>query len=335
MSRRATVAVGVVVCAAAGWTGPGCGPTSFLITPVPASRALSEHVVLRESAWPTAKVALIDVDGVITNARSKALLGTGGDNPVSVLTEKLDKAADDGAVKAVVLRVNSPGGSVTASDLMYTELRRFRERSGKPVIASLMDVAASGGYYIACAADAILAHPTTVTGSIGVIMMTPDVTGLLGKIGVQANVIKSGEMKDAGSPLRTMSPRERAHFQGMIDAMYGRFVDVVAGSRKSLGRERVRELADGRVYLGEEARAQGLVDGIGTLHDAVAAAKSAAGIASKSVVVVEYAVATAHRPNVYAGAPDSPAQVNILHVELPEWLKSPSPQFLYLWAPEW
>ena len=134
----------------------------------------------------------------------------------------------DKDVRAVVLRINSPGGGVTATDLMYGEVLRFRAQTGKPVIAAMLDVAASGGYYLACAADTIYAQPTTVTGSIGVIMMAPEFAGTMQKIGVRVNVIKSGEMKDMGSPFREMNEQDRAVLQGLIDGMYARFLDVVA-----------------------------------------------------------------------------------------------------------
>jgi len=313
----------------------GCAPVSFLITPVPHAKDLVESEVIRESIWANQKVALLDVDGLLRNERDRSLLGSPGENPVSLFKEKLDKAAADDRVKAVIVRINSPGGSVTATDLMFTELRRFKQKTGKPVIASMLDVAASGGYYIACAADRIYAHPTTVTGSIGVVMVAPEFSGTMGKLGIRANIIKSSELKDAGSPFREMTENDRALFQRLIDKMYERFLSVVAAARSGISEQRLNEIADGRVYLAAEAKAQGLVDEIGTLHDALAAAKTAAGLGEKPVIVVEYARPLLHRPNIYARGPDVPTQVNLINVELPAWLKSPAPQFMYLWAPGW
>ncbi len=313
----------------------GCGPTSFLITPVSADRSLIEHVLLRESPFAGDKILLLDLNGVISNAVGGTLLGMPAANPVVSFKEKLDKAGRDSRVKAVVLRVNSPGGGVTASDLMYTELRRFREKHGKPVIASFLDTAASGGYYVACAADRIFAHPTTVTGSIGVLMVAPDVSGTMARIGLRTNVIKSGPMKDAGSPLREMSETDRAVFQGMIDAMHERFLSVVQAGRPGIDPGKLRELADGRVYLGPQAKELGLVDEIGTLDDAVAAAKSAGDIAGKPIVLVSYAPAAAYRPNAYAQPPVDGPSVSVIQLELPEWLRGGGPQFMYLWAPQW
>jgi len=313
----------------------GCGPTSFLITPVPARQELTEEVVLRESPWAVQKIALIEVEGVLQNIRSSSLLGTPGENPVSLFAEKLEKAAKDPHVRAVVLRINSPGGGVTATDLMYSELQHFRQRTRKPVIAVMLDLAASGGYYLACGADKIYALPTSVTGSIGVIMIAPEFAGTLDKIGAHVNVIKSGELKDMGSLFREMNEKDRAVLQGLIDGMYARFLDVVARSRTTLDRERVCELADGRVYLGSEAKELGLVDEVGTLRSALSAAKQAGGLAGVKIKVVQYARPLAYRPNVYAHSDAPPGQVNLVNVQLPDWLSNPAAQLMYIWAPGW
>ncbi len=312
-----------------------CGPTSFLVTPVPTEQELREQVVLRESPWATRKIALVDVDGLLRNARERSLLTATGENPVSLLAEKLQRAAKDEQVGAVVLRINSPGGTVTATDLMYAEVRQFRERTGKPVVAAILDVGASGGYYLACAADCIHAQPTSVIGSIGVIMITPEFTGTMQKLGVRANVFKSGPLKDAGSMFREMNDQDRGMFQGLIDGMYGRFFEIVATARPGIEREQLKPLADGRVYLGTEAQKLGLVDQVGTIYDAIGAAKDRAGLGEKAVKVVEYARPLLYRPNVYAYGEPPPAQVNLINVGLPEWLNSPAPQLLYLWAPGW
>jgi protease IV len=325
----------VMLLAALALSAAGCAPMSFLITPVPVSRDLVESEVLRESLWASQKIALVDIDGVLQNDRPSSLLTSPGENPVSFFQEKIDKAAHDKNVRAVVLRINSPGGGVTASDIMYTEVLRLKQRTGKPVIACMLDVAASGGYYIACAADKIYAQPTTVTGSIGVIMIAPDFTGTMQKLGIRANVIKSAEMKDAGSPFREMNEKDRAVFQGMIDAMYARFLKVVERGRPGLDAAEIKRLADGRVYLAPDAREAGLIDEIGTLTDALAAAKAAAGLEREKVVVVEYARPLAHRPNIYARTADAPAEVNLINVDLPGWLNNAAPRFMYLWAPGW
>src|SRR5262249_45844199 len=151
------------------------------------------------------------------------------------------------------LRINSPGGGVTASDIMYHDLMRFRHTTGKPVVACMMDVAASGGYYLAMACDLVYAHPTTVTGSIGVIMSLYNASGLCEKLGVSSNPIKSGPNKDIGNPGRPMTEQERAILQGVVNGFYVQFVHVVVEGRH-MPEERVRELADGRVYTGIEAK---------------------------------------------------------------------------------
>lgn len=312
----------------------GCAPTSFLITPVAAKPGLEEQVIQRDSIWATRKIAVIDVDGLLVNARSRSLLGAPGENPVATFNEKLDQARRDDAVAAIVLRINSPGGTVTATDLMYKELRRFREETGKPVVASLLDIAASGGYYLACGADAMYAHPTSLVGSIGVVMYLPEFAGTMAKLGIGMNTIKSGGMKDAGSPFRTMRPAEREYFEHLVDQMYARFVDVVAARRSALNRAELDPLADGRVYMGTAAAELGLVDGVGTIHAAIEAARERADLGATPIKVVLYKRALAYRPNIYAGSDPAPAQVNLINVTLPDWLAA-SPQFLYLWAPGW
>jgi len=314
----------------------GCGPTSFLITPVQNARDLHEFEVARDSVWASKRIAMIEVEGVITEAAESSLLGGTRDNPLAVFKNKLDLAEHDDTVKAVVLRINSPGGGVTASDIMYRELKGFRERSGKPIIACMMDVAASGGYYIACAADRIYAHTSTVTGSIGVIMMTPDLSGTMVKIGARMNVIKSGDLKDAGSPFREMNERDRAVFEGLINSMYENFLSVVHAGRPAIAADKLRTLADGRVYTAAQAKDAGLIDEIGTVYDAIDAAKRASGLTGKDVVVVQYGYAYAYKPNVYATStmpePTMQSNASIVNVELPSWLHG-GPRFMYLWAP--
>src|SRR6516165_3445208 len=177
----------------------------LLLTPTHVGGPLSETVMAdSDSCLCRNKIAVIDVEGVIMNARTSGLWG-GGENPVSEFREKLDAAAEDPHVKAVVLRINSPGGAVTASDIMYQDLVNFRHDTHKPVVACMMDVAASGGYYVAMGADKIYAHPTTVTGSIGVIMRLYNAAGLFQLLGVKSDPIKSGPNKDIGNPGRPMT----------------------------------------------------------------------------------------------------------------------------------
>lgn len=313
----------------------GCAPTSFLITPVSGERRLDEHVVLREAPLATKKIALVDVEGLLKDSREGSLLGMPAESPVALFKEKLDRAARDSRVKAVVLRINSPGGTVTASDLMYEELCRFKKCTGKPVITSMLDLTASGGYYLACASDKIYALPTTVTGSIGVIMLLPEVAGTMQKLGMSMRVFKSGEMKDAGSIFRDMTPRDREMFNDLIARMYARFFAVVHEGRPQIAEDHLREIADGRVFLGPEAQKEGLVDEVGGVYEALGAAKAAAGLCDQNIIVVEYARPPGYRSNVYARTDQPAPQVNMINIQLPDWLNGQSPQMMYLWAPAW
>jgi len=323
----------VLLCGAVMLTaGTACGPTAYKITPVPADQELREKVLVDEGGLMPTKIVLIDVDGILINRDKPTLFGQ-GEHPVSMFVEKLDKAAADPSVKAVILRINSPGGSVTASDLMYTEILRFKTltKNQRPVMALLMDVAASGGYYVACACDEIIAQPTTVTGSIGVIMQMVNFSGTMARIGITADAVTSGPMKDAGSPFRPMKPEEREVFQKLVDQFYERFVVAVATGRKNLTVEQVREVADGRVYSASEAMDLGFVDGIGTLRDGLALLKKQLG--ARRVRVVTYHRPLDWKPNIYAEAPGGAPQVNLVNITLPEHWPHPTPQFMYLWAP--
>ncbi len=309
----------------------GCTPPSLLITPVSGRRGLVETVLSRDSLLAFDKIALIEVSGTIRNSGGMQLFGE-GDNPVSLLLEQLDKAGRDPLVKAVILRINSPGGTVVASELMHDEITHFK-KNGKPVIAVLMDVAASGGYYIACACDEIVAQPSTVTGSIGVIMLMVDLSGTMSLIGVKTDAVVSGVHKDSGSPLRAMRPEERELFQTIVEEMHGRFVKVVADGRPKLDEQAVRTIADGRVYTASQALELGLIDRIATMRDAVESTKHRVGV--KNVRLVAYHRPHDYRANYYAQAPPAGGDLNPLKLDLPPTLLPATPQFLYLWAPGW
>jgi protease-4 len=192
----------------------------------------------------------------------------------------LDQAAANTSVKAVVVRVNSPGGSVVASDEIYRALLSF----DKPVVISMGDTAASGGYYIACGGDHVIAHPDTLTGSIGVISQFLTIEELLEKVGVEAVVITTGPRKDVGSPYRDMTQEEQALWKEILDQVYEDFVDVVVQARE-LPREAVRELADGSVYTGQQALELGLVDAVGTREEAIDKAAELGGITGEPGVI--------------------------------------------------
>ena len=214
------------------------------------------------------KIAVVEIKGVITSSRS--------------IVEQIENYAEDDAVKAIVLRINSPGGAVGPSQEIYREVLRAREK--KKVIASMESVAASGGYYVACASDVIVANPGTITGSIGVVMEFSNIEDLLRKIGLRSYVVKSGKHKDIGSPVRKMTSEEKAILQCVIDSVHNQFVRAVAEGR-DLEEGKVRQLADGRIFSGEQAKELGLVDRLGGLQDAVEIAAEMVGIEGKPAVI--------------------------------------------------
>jgi protease-4 len=216
------------------------------------------------------RVAIIEIDGII--ADDEALL------------EQIRQFRRDRSVKAFVVAINSPGGVVGPSQSIFRELRRLREEDERPVIASIGGVGASGGYYVALAADSIFALPGSITGSIGVIMEFPNASELMERVGVDVEVVKSAEHKDTGSPFRPITEEDRQVLQVLVLDVYDQFVDAVATER-DLPVERVRELADGRIMSGRQAHESGLIDRIGNLHDALAAAGEMTGLGRDPAVV--------------------------------------------------
>lgn len=227
------------------------------------------------------EVGVIYIEGTIASGRSVSPFEA--QTGAEAIAASLREAGRKPELKAVVLRLNSPGGTPAASQEIDTELQRLR-KSGKVVVASMGDVAASGAYWIAAGADQIVANPGTITGSIGVFMQTTNLEELYGKIGVDREIYKSGPYKDMGSPDRPVTPEEQAIFQSMVDDIYNQFVDVVARGRHKDVAE-VKALADGRVYTGRQAKELGLVDQLGDFHDAVLLAGKMAGIPGEPAIV--------------------------------------------------
>lgn len=228
------------------------------------------------------KIAIIYVDGVIAGGRGQVGLFTesgGADG----LIRQLHSARDDASVKAIVLRINSPGGTVPGSQEVGEELKKLRA-AGKPVITSMADMAASGGYWLAACTDKIYANPSTITGSLGVYMPYSNWEELYKKIGVRQEKIKSGPHKDILSPDRQLTTEERAIIQVMVDDMYNQFVEVIAEGRH-MDPERVRQLADGRIYTGRQAKELGLVDEMGNMYDAIDGAATMVGIQGNHEVI--------------------------------------------------
>lgn len=262
------VIASVVALAVAISSGGSTGPTVY-----------EEEYVSGEG---TDRIAVIPVQGTIASG-DPAL---GGVQPTATpegLSDALRQAEGDDSVVAVVLEVNSPGGGVTASDEMHQSIVEFKRRADKPVVVSMGDVAASGGYYISAPADAIVANETTLTGSLGVIITLTNVSGLADDYGVKQEVIKSGEFKDIGNAFRDLTPEEREIFQSIVDESYAEFVDVISEGR-DIPEDRVREIADGRIYSGEQARDLGLVDEFGDLDEAAKLARERAGVGEATVI---------------------------------------------------
>ncbi len=281
-----------------------------------------------------AKIAVVTVSGTLNNKPAESLV-VSKPSIVKETVARLGKAASDRDVKALLLKVDSPGGSVTASDILHHEIVKFKKRRPDvKIVVAMMDVAASGGYYIAAAGHSIVAHPTTVTGSIGVIFVRPDLSGLLDMIGTRTLVTKSGPLKDMGSPFRPATDEEDKLFQEMIDEYYDRFVEVVAEGR-GLPEDRVRAIADGRIYTGKQAKELGLVDRIGYLNDAVDEARTIADLDEGARLVVylrsEKADAGVDDPAVLR--PGGERQ-SLIDLGLDRFLPGARTGFYYLWLPE-
>ena len=312
-------------------TATGCMTSSLF----PKTSPLREVVLSGEGRD---KVLLVEISGILTSAKPSGVLDRFFDRPSlpTRFKEELTKAAEDDQVKAIVFRINTPGGTVTASDILYHEIQELKKTRKVPIIASIMDLGASGGYYVAMAADRIVAHPSSVTGSLGVIMLTLNASGLMEKIGVRANTVTSGPYKDMGSPFRTMTDQDRAIFQGVIDSFYDRFLRVIEQGRPNLKPETIRQLADGRIYSATQARDHGLVDVIGYLDDALELAKQEAGVEEAQVIM--YQRAGGYHPNIYAQGPEGPGWTGwtfpkLDPVSLTAVLAGGTPAFMYLWLP--
>jgi protease-4 len=216
------------------------------------------------------KIAVIELNGVIVNSKE--------------IVRQFKKYREDRSIRGILFRVESPGGGVVASQEMFEEVKKSRDR--KPVVVSMGSLAASGGYYVSCPANRIVANPGTLTGSIGVISQFLRYDSLLGKIGVEVNTIKSGKFKDAGNPFRAMDDIDKKYFQTLMDDVHRQFISAVESERK-LTHSSVLKLADGRVFTGTQALTLGLVDTIGTYEDAVMITANLAGIRGEPSIVKE------------------------------------------------
>ena len=288
-----------------------------------------EEVVV-EGGSGNGKMLLIDIDGPISNRPKKTLVGFQSETGmVDRIREILKKAENDKKIKGILLRINSPGGTVTSSDIIYHEIKSFKERYNVKVYVSVVDVAASGGYYIAMAGDSIMAHPTSLVGSIGVLALKINLEGLMGKVGVEWEVVKSSKKKDFMSPFRPLTKEERTLFQETIDSYYNRFVDVVVLNRSRLDARAVKILADGRVYNARQALEKHLVDSIGYLEDIVKLAKKE--LNQPGLKVVTYGRPREYKSNYYSSMGSVP-KINLINLDMGFDWNQISPQFLFLWG---
>ncbi len=285
---------------------------------------------LGKSCANSPRIALLDVDGLLLNQDFTGPMSM-GENPVALFREKLDAIAEDPLVRAVVLRINTPGGSVTATDILWHDLRTFKSRTRLPIVACLMDVAAGGGYYLATAADQILAHPTSVTGGIGVILNLYNLQDLMGQFNIRPQEIKSGRLIDMGSVTRNLPEEAKRLLEGMAQEYHERFRQIVLEARPNIDRER-EAVFDGRVFTAKTALEMGLVDRLGYIDDALALARQLGQCPDAGVALYRRANDPARSP--YAMTPNTPLQATLLPLSIPGMDRTKLPTFLYLWQPE-
>ena len=275
------------------------------------------------------KILLIPMHGIITDTPKERFLAQ-SQSMVERVVSQLNKAEKDDHIKAVLFEINSPGGTITASDILYHEISSFKDRTRKKIAVSMMDLATSGAYYVSLPADLVTAHPTTVTGSVGVLFLQPKITGLMEKIGLSVDVKKFGKNKDMGTPFRESSEEEQRFMQKSVDDMGGRFIRLVQKHRKPK-EQAMAEIATARVFLADDALKLGLVDKVCYLRDTIQESKKLAGIAADARVVV-YRRTEFSEDNYYntSNAASEGLNIQAFNVELSEifGLKT---GFYYIW----
>jgi len=275
------------------------------------------------------KVLMISAYGIISDIPKEGILFT-QPSMVQEIVSQLRLAEKDPEIKAILLKIDSPGGSVTASDILYHEIKEFKERTGVKVTAVIMNIAASGGYYMALPADLIISHPTSMTGSVGVIFLQPKLYELMDKIGVGVNANTSGENKDMGSPFRKTTDTEDKIFQSLTDSLGKRFFDLVVEHRK-ITPEAMEDVSTARIYLAQEALTLGLIDGIGYISDAISRTKELADLDENSQVIVyrrvEYPDDNLYNTQARGGCMKS----SLIDLGLPDTSFLNRAGFYYLW----
>jgi protease-4 len=306
------------------------GCTCFSIPLAQREGKLEETVVSGEGRD---KILLLDISGVISSKERRRGLFQERTSMVAQLREELEKASKDKRVRGIILRLNTPGGTVTASDIIYQEIIRFKRERAIPVVACMMEMATSGGYYVSIAADTIVAHPTSVTGSLGAIAVKFNAQGLMAKIGVEDETVTAGDKKDLFAPWRPLTEEERDIIQSMLNDFYQRFISLIAENRKTLSLEQVKTLADGRVYTADQALKNGLVDEIGYLDDVIEMIKKEAGLDKAKVVM--YHRPYSYKNNIYSQLTGSDFKnINLVNLDL-SWLVDGAGglRFMYMWLP--
>lgn len=278
------------------------------------------------------KFLLLDISGVISE---KERSGGLKEKPsmVADIKEALQKAEKDDEIAGVLLRINSPGGTVTASDTILHELLAFKARKKVPLFACIIGMGTSGGYYVASAADEISAQPTAVTGSIGVLLMRFNVEGLLTKIGIAEHTVKSVDKKDFLSPFRPITPEEEKIIQAVIDSLHQRFMEVIlARPGNTLTREELRQLADGRIYTAQQAAAARLIDRVGYLDESITAMKKKLNL--EQARIVTYYRPGSYRGTIYSGpAGEGSPAINLININADGLEFLAGSEFMYLWEP--
>jgi len=307
----------------------GC---AFVTIPLfPPVQPLQEQVLEGEGQ---AKILLLDISGIISEKKESKGLGLSKKySLVAQIKEQLQKAEGDSSIVGVIVRINSPGGTVTATDTIYHELMQFKKRACVRIIACMTGLATSGGYYVASAADEIMAHPTSITGSIGVIATKLNVDKLLSKIGIEEETLKSADKKDIWSPLRPSTLEEKEIMQTIINTLHERFVNVVLAGRKSLlSKEEIERLADGRIFTADQALEVKLIDRIGYLDDAVNEMKESLRIAEAKVIT--YYRPGSYKATIYSGSPVTPhKEINLIAINTDGLAPLSGVRFMYLWRP--
>lgn len=250
------------------------------------SPPLKEQRLLKKGGWSDGKLVVIDISGEIGYEGS--MLTAASTNPGQIM-EIIRKIDDDPDVRGLILRINSPGGEVAATDTIFHELELLKRRRNLPVVTSIIGLGCSGAYYLAVLGDTIYAQPSSIVGSIGVLARMPQLGGLAGKIGYDETIIKSGEMKDMGNPLKPLPPEVKDVIQGLVDNHYQDFIDVVLANRKPItNRDTLITVADGRVYSAKDALENNLIDNIGYLSTAVDDLRRRAGLENYEVITYRY-----------------------------------------------